>query len=441
MKSANWLIGALLVGGVAVGTFTWTARERHNAGVEGMPVASAHAATKHPRLGKRVDDPKSPAFQSWLGDVKEAQLREDEVLDLFDADLSGAQKNALLDAHLRELSLRGSFPAPERWSQRLTEAVLRSDLDLDLGHKAGRILGHVSSPRQLADLEAEYQRRGSTMSPGNKLAVVAASRNPEFVSSVLDDATEPLEVREAAIERVAEVGDPRRLEQIAAPDSKAEPTLKVASVGALAERAQTTAELTKAVDLARSEPEQDAFGRTALNVAQARASESEVDGKSTVLFEAWQTALAQLRGGAPTEAVLLQTLATGKAFSRALWTEANPQTAAQLIEDALAPAIASSLAAVGPGSEQVALLQALAEFASDYCQECAMRAPAACTSGGDRRITYQAELASDPAAARRDGASVLRAAPGELDCRARLVAQGQSCSRYGAAGHCLSRVE
>jgi len=393
MNRATWLVLVALTGGTAVGLGAWLLPDHSAELGGGKPLSSVRASPASKQLAGRVDDPRSPAFQEWLFEMKQAQLREDEVLDILDSNLSAAQKNAVLDAHLRERTEAGSFAAPERWNQRLSEAVLRTDWDEELGHKAGNILGHVSTPQQLAELEAEYRRRGPTLGAGNKLAIVTASHNPAFVNSVLDDATEPLAVREAAVDRVAAVGDPQQLKRLAGPDSKAEPTLKVASVGALAENAQSTEQLTEAVDLARTTPEPDAFGRSALNVAQTRASESSVDGKSLVLFEEWKMALSRIDDGPAPEPLLLQALIAGKAFSRALWTEGDRQTAAQLIDGRLAPTIVALLGRTDEPS-QPALLQALAEFASDYCQECSTRAPNACSIAGDRRTSYATELAT-----------------------------------------------
>ena len=146
---------------------------------------------------------------------------------------------------------------------------------------------------------------------------MGASHNTEFVSSVLADAAEPLEVRESAVARIAELGDVHRLEPLLAPGSEADPTLKVASVGALAENARDGEELTKALDFAKADESPDAYGRTALSVAQASASESGVDGKSLVLFAEWKAALDWLNGATPPQTVLLQAMGTGKAFSRA----------------------------------------------------------------------------------------------------------------------------
>ncbi len=392
-RTARWLIAALLLGASAGGMSALLAHR------QGKPVRAEAAAPKRspshaPQLMNRVEDPRSSEYDAWLSKLEGARLGVDEVMDILESGLSMAQKNAVLQAHLRELSRSGTFPAPERWGERLSELVLRTELDVDLGQRTGRILGRVSSRAKLAELEAEYRRRGATLQTGNKLAVVAASRNPEFVGAVLDDPSEPLEVREAAVERVAGLGDAQRLEHLAAPDSQADPTLKVASVGALAGSAEDAEELTKAVELARTEPAQDAFGRTALNVAQVRASESAVDGKSLVLFGEWKAMLDRLAADTPAEEQLLQALVTGKAFSRALWTEADPATAARVIDEGLAPAILKALSGTVKSSEPNAQLQAIAEFAADFHDECALRAPSACSVPDDRRTTYAAELAS-----------------------------------------------
>jgi hypothetical protein len=178
-----------------------------------------------------------------------------------------------------------------------------------------------------------------------------------------------------------------------AADSKAEPALKVTTLATLAEKAENVEGLTKVVEISKSQPDNDSFGRSPLSVTQVGISESSVDGKSTVLFTEWQAAVTLTQRGQPTEAQLVQALVAGKALSRAIWTEGDVETATRLIDDRLSPLVTAMLAAPRPSGHDPGL-QAIAEFASDFYGECALRAPEACGSPGDRRMSYRAELSA-----------------------------------------------
>jgi len=354
--------------------------------------AVAKARAENPKLAHSVADPRSPEFQDWLAVMHEADLEVDRIIDLLESPLSDAQKNALLQEQLEKSATADSISSPQRWRDRLSRTVLTTDIDLDLGGKTGRVLGKVSSAAQLSELEAEYKRRGSTLKPGNKLAIVTASRNPEFVGEVLKDDAEPIDVRERAIERLADMGNVKQVHEVLAEGSKADPALKVTAIGTLAQGAENPEELHKVVELSKSQTGHDSFGRSPLAVAQVGASESNVGGKSLLLFAEWQAGLASL-GAHPSEAQVMQTLVAGKALSRAIWTESDVGTASRLIDGPLSALIATVLAAASSGKTPVDL-QVVAEFASDFFSECRERAPAACSVQDDRRLSYRVQLSA-----------------------------------------------
>lgn len=388
-----WLVVAVLAAGTGV------LAQRHltsptslHAAQRRTEPAVGKARAENPKLTQRVADPRSPEFRAWLAVMHEADLEVDRIIDLLESPLSDAQKNALLEEQLEKSATADSISSPERWRDRLSKTVMTTDIDLDLGGKTGRILGKVSSAAQLSELEAEYKRRGSTMKPGNKLAIVTASRNPEFVGEVLKDDEEPIDVRERAIQRLADMGNVKQVHEVLAEGSKADPVLKVTALGTLAQDAGNPEELHEVVERSKSHTEHDSFGRSALAIAQVGASESNVDGKSVVLFGEWQAGLASL-GARPSEAQLMQTLVAGKALSRAIWTESDVGTASRLIDGQLSALIATMLKAASPG-QAPAELQVLAEFASDFFSECQERAPAACSVQDDRRLSYRVQLSA-----------------------------------------------
>ena len=89
---------------------------------------------------------------------------------------------------------------------------------------------------------------------------------------MLNDSDEPLNVRERAVERLADVRNVAELRRLTAEDSKADPVRKNSALAKLAEKADDIAGLKDGVELSKARADPDSLGRSSLNVAQVGIS-------------------------------------------------------------------------------------------------------------------------------------------------------------------------
>jgi len=341
-------------------------------------------------LAQRVEDPTSPAYRAWLAELSQQNLELDAVLTALNGDLTATQKNALLKSYLRSLPAGAELPQPEKWRAFLSSSALSAELDSALALTVGRMLGNIATDSDLKNLEDVFSELGSDLPNGNRLAVVAASKNRAFVNAVLNDTEQTLELRDQAVERAAALGSVDSLHQIASPDSKADVTLKVSALRGLATVAENQGELADVLHLAEFDPEPDAYGRKAVNVASVGVAEATVIGKAGILFNAWAEAVQAARGQTSADA-LGRGLVLGKSLARAFWTD-DPHAVETLIEGGLAPLVARVLEVEAKAGNWQAV-QLVAEFASDLKFECRMRPTSPCTEQAEARARFRDALA------------------------------------------------
>jgi hypothetical protein len=338
---------------------------------------------------QRVDDVTSPEYRTWLSEVDAIRWGVDSIIDVLKSNLSAAQKTAVLKGFFDVVPELGATERGKLQDQ-LATATLADSFDPDLGDTVGRLLRMISSDEELRALENMYWELDEQLEVGNKAAIVDASKNSDFVVSVLNDSTQPLGVREEAVERASELGSRAPLEELVAPGAQADPMLQFTALRSLGESAEDQASLQKVLDAAATHDKTDSEGRETFAAARIGVSESGVFGKSALLFADWKSRLE----GAPeqTEADFVRSLLVGKTFARALLSDADVQGVSRYIDAGLRPLIAEVLAA--PPVPSSRRLQMLAELATDLKTECEMRPAEVCSDSRDPRMRMAGELVS-----------------------------------------------
>jgi hypothetical protein len=336
-------------------------------------------------LAQRVTDATSPEYGRWRAAARAAHWGLGAVMEALDSDLSPLQKSVVLSSLMDDLA---SLSPEERarLQERLASAVLSEELDGDLSDTIGRALRVINTSEQQQALEHMYFELDEQLEGNNKSAIVDASGSRVFVASVMTDSTQPLHVREQAIERAGDLGASAELLKFA--ERGVEPELRVTALRSLGQTADDAAALEATIDAASDQPDIDSYGRDTLAAARVGASESNVPGKSLVLCADWRG--RALAAGALAEQELVRALVSGKALARALLSDEDGKAAARCIDDQIAPLV-SGLG--GVPVVEVQRLQLLAELATDLKSECSLRPPPSCSDPSDRRARFMGELA------------------------------------------------
>jgi hypothetical protein len=383
MRQNLWLgVGAALAVAVAMGGHV-AARKP----VRAAPGTSARAApgTTQRVTAWRVSDATSPEYKRWLVAAHETRWEVDAVMEALAGNLSPLQKSVILSSLLDGLAQLSSDDR-RRLQERLASAALAEDLDADLSDVVGRLLRSLNTAQQQSELEGMFWELNEELKPLNKAAIVDASSNLRFVESIMNDGSQPRDVRERAVDRAGQLGAEHELRALSAPGGDA--TLRVTALRSLGQHAKDLDSLEATVTAAAVEPEVDEYGRDSAVAARVGASESSVSGKSLVLCVDWEqrVLLAPQQG----EPELVRAMVAGKALARALLTDTDAGSAGRCIAEHLQPLAEATIRAQPVETRQV---QLLAELASDLKGECAIRPEPACIDPRDRRSTYGAELA------------------------------------------------
>jgi hypothetical protein len=269
----------------------------------GKPVTDRGPSADAPLPSRRAPKPadwrhvdgdlNDPRYREWLEDLRQTVIAEDDLFKVMRADLSPAQKNAAFQKFMRGRDAAGSLTSdPARWSRELQELLRLGYVDNDLAVRVGTVLRYVATPGDRVVLEGHYQTDKATLTEGARSAIIATSSSAEFLRGVVGDRAETVPVREAAIGRMAVVGERAELARVLrdAPETLGS-GLAASVIAALGETASDEAQLREAVSLAAGLPEDDDTGRRPVDVARVGIAESPVHGKAVILFEAWRDGL------------------------------------------------------------------------------------------------------------------------------------------------------
>jgi hypothetical protein len=349
-----------------------------------VPAAAASVASAERLLQARVSDVTSPEYREWRTAVQAARFGVDAVLEALAGDLASAQKAAILGSLLDDVAALSSVER-RALQERLSGMVLAEELDADLGDIVGRLLRALDTPEQQRELAGMYRELDEQLAAHNKAAIVHASGDRGFVESIMNDSAQPSEAREQAIERVAELGASQSLRALGEPGG--DPTLRATALRAMGQYAEDEASLRETIAAAAEQPEVDRFGRDVRVAARVGVSESSVLGKSLVLCVDWKQRVSV--AAQQSEDELVSSLVAGKAFARALLSDADARAAARCIDEQLAPLISG----LSQGAAAPQQLQLVAELSTDLKGECSLRPEPACVDPNDRRSRYGVELA------------------------------------------------
>ena len=401
-RKTTWVAIAL----VATATTALASRLFEREGVHPSPEApraSVAVGNGPPKslLEKRVTDATSPEYKRWQAAARAAHWGIGAVIEALDSDSSPLQKSVVLSSLLDDLA---SLPPEERnrLQARLASAVVAEELDADLSDTIGRTLRALNTAEQQQSLEHMYWELDEQLGANNKSAIVDASGSRPFVESVMKDSTQPLDVREQAVERAGDLGASGELRKLTERGVEAE--LRVTALRSLGQTAQDTAALEETLSAASDQPEVDSYGRDTLAAARVGASESNVPGKSLVLCADWRARAVAARGLAEQE--LVRALVSGKALARALLSDGDAAAAARCIDDEIAPLLS---ALGGVPVVELQRLQLLAELATDLEERMFPEAAAFLhRSQRPTRSLHDRASAGHPAAAAGHGSRALR---------------------------------
>jgi hypothetical protein len=305
--------------------------------------------------------------------------------------VSTEQRSAALETFLEDHAGDAALPDADRWRAFLLHRLRSVPLGLDEGLRTGDLLQRVASVDALRELEAHYAAHRSELAVGNKIAIAsAAQEGPSFGESVVSDASENIQVREAAFERLAKLGFLEQAQELAL--TLADPKLSGTAASVGARYAKDLATLHRVAELAeRSPPQVDAHGRDSLGVTQVAISEASVSGKSDVMLGIWQRGTERLLAGAATEEDRGRTFVVSIATAHAIWSESDAAYVATFLESRWKPLLQTTLGRASDAKSADAT-QAVGEFSNAFRQECKSRPTKACTDPGDPRVLFVKQL-------------------------------------------------
>jgi hypothetical protein len=170
-----------------------------------------------------------------------------------------------------------------------------------------------------------------------------------------------------------------------------DPTLKVTSVRVAAIHAEDKDTLTRLQTEARRAIGPDKHGRNMIDVAAVAASESKVAQKSAVVLSSWEVGVTQLLAEGSGDELLGHAMVAGIAAAHAIWTEQDVEFVADLLGGRVLPFVQAALGQAKSAGNQ-AVTQAVADFASAFRGDCALRDNDACSVPGDPRLAFAGEL-------------------------------------------------
>jgi hypothetical protein len=304
-------------------------------------------------------------------------------------EVSSEEKSAALETFLEERA-DDAIPDAQRWREYLTQRLRSASLGLDEGLRTGDLLRKIATVEASRQLETHYVAHRRDLAEGNKVAIVMAALNGgEFLESVLSDSQDFMHVREAAFERMAELGYLAKAQEIAL--RVEDPTLAATAtrVGALYAKDQET--LANIAEAAKHATGLDEHGRDPLDTAHVAISESNVSGKSVVLLRIWETGIQQILARETSEAERSHTAVAGIAMAHAIWSEGDVAFVSGFLAESLRPLLKSNLASAS-AKKSVHALQVVADFSSQFRRECESRPVEACSDAKDPRVALSTDL-------------------------------------------------
>lgn len=305
-------------------------------------------------------------------------------------DVSAEERSAALETFLEDHTDDAVIPEAQRWREYLVKRLQSTSLGIDEGLRTGDLLRKVVTKDAALELETHYAAHRSDLAEGNKVAIVMAAEDAHrLLASVLADAQEFMQVREAAFERMAELGSLNEAQEVTLRSEDPTLALTATRVGAL--YAKDVETLKNIAETAKRIVGKDAHGRAPLDVAHIAISESNVSGKSLVMLDVWESSLQQTLTEATSEEARTHAAVTGMAMARAIWTETDPAFVANFLEGRLLPVLQARLTSASD-KHSTDTIQIIAEFSSAFRKECASRPVAACSDGKDPRVAFSEQL-------------------------------------------------
>lgn len=305
-------------------------------------------------------------------------------------DVGTEERTAALETFLDEHGNDAEVPEAQRWREYLVKRLKEASLGIDEGLRTGDLLRKVATKEVALVLETHYAAHRGELADGNKMAIVMAAQDAdEFLPGVLENAQEPMQVREAAFERMAELGSLSPAQEIALRLEDSTLASTATRVGALYAKDLET--LRQIAETAKRIVGTDAHGRDPLTVAHIGISESKVSGNSLVMLEVWESGLQQTLTETTTEEQRSQVTVTGMAMSHAIWSETDRAFVARFLEGRLLPVLHARLAEASDKRSTDALA-ILFEFARAFRGECASRPEPACIAANDRRVALSNQM-------------------------------------------------
>lgn len=325
------------------------------------------------------------------GSPRRQQRETDSLMAYLDEpNVSSEAKSAAIETFLDEHAEGASIGDARRWQEYLTQRLCSTSVGLDEGLRTGDLLRRTATADGLRQLETHYLAHRQDLAEGNRVAIVLATRNAGgLLESVLSDLREYMSVREAAFERMAELGDLAKAQEIALRVENSTLAATATRVGALYAKDRET--LANIAEAAKHASGPDRHGRDPLDTAHIAISESDVSGKSLVLLGVWENGIQEALARETSEEERTHTAVAGMAMAHAIWSERDVAFVNAFLKEHLLPLFQSSLASAA-ARKSLPALQIIADFSTAFRKECASRPVEACRDAKDPRVALAMEL-------------------------------------------------